>query len=326
MATMLPIGLELPGEPSVPEMMATASQAEQFGYESIWLTETRFTRDAITTTSAVATATRTARIATAVINPFTRGAVLTAITAATLDEVCAGRFVLGIGPGSPTVLERQGIRFNQPLARLRETVDIIRRLLRGESVSFSGKTMSVAEARLDFTPVRPAIPIYLGVTGPKALALAGEIADGVILNGFVSLDYTKRAIEIVRSSARASGRDPNDVEISGSIVVSVAAERKTAIDAARPLVALYLAEFPNVARESGVPTNVLNHIAAVHRREGSQAAAELVTDAIVTDLTCAGTIAEVKEGLSRRREAGVEVPIASFAQCDMLSWLGKLVQ
>jgi 5,10-methylenetetrahydromethanopterin reductase len=326
MTSILPLGLELPGEPSVPEMMAVARQAEELGYESIWLTETRFTRDAVTTASAIATATHRTRIATAVVNPFTRSAVLAAVTAATLDEVCGGRFVLGIDPGSPTVLERQGIRFNQPLTRLRETVDIIRRLLRGESVSFSGKTMSVAEARLDFTPVRPAIPIHLGVTGPKALALAGEIADGVILNGFVSLDYTKRAIEIVRTSARASGRDPNDVEISGSIVVSVAAERKTAIDAARPLVALYLAEFPNVARESGVPTNVLNHIAAVHRREGSQAAAELVTDAIVTDLTCAGTIAEVKEGLSRRREAGVEVPIASFAQCDMLSWLGKLVQ
>ena len=185
MATMLPIGLELPGEPSVPEMMATASLAEQLGYESIWLPETRFTRDAVTTTSAVATATQTARIATAVINPFTRGAVLTAVTAASLDEVCRGRFVLGIGPGSPTILERQGIRFDQPLARLRETVEVVRRLLLGEEVSFTGKTVQTTRAQLDFTPIRPTIPIYFGVTGPKALALAGEIADGVILNEFV---------------------------------------------------------------------------------------------------------------------------------------------
>ena len=146
---------------------------------------------------------------------------LTAVTAATLDEVCGGRFVLGIGPGSPTVLERQGIRFDQPLARLRETVEVVRRLLRGEEVSFTGKTMQVAGAQLDFTPMRPAIPIYFGVTGPKALALAGEIADGVILNGFVSLEYTKRAVEIVRSSARASGRDPDEIEIAASILVSV---------------------------------------------------------------------------------------------------------
>ena len=326
MSTMLPLGLELPGEPSVPEMMTTASLAEQLGYESIWLAETRFTRDAITTTAAVATATHTARIATAVINPFTRGAVLTAVTAATLDEICAGRFVLGIGPGSPTVLDRQGIRFDQPLARLRETVDVVRRLLRGEEVSFAGETMSVAGARLDFAPVRLAIPIYLGVTGPKALALAGEVADGVILNGFVSLEYTKRAIEIVRSSARATGRDPDEIEITGSIVVSVDAKKQVALDAVRPLVALYLAEFPNVARESGIPTDVVNHIAAAHFRKGSQAAAALVTDAIVTDLTCTGTIDEVQEGLTRRRSAGVTVPIASLAQSSMASRLGQLVQ
>jgi 5,10-methylenetetrahydromethanopterin reductase len=326
MTSILPLGLELPGEPSVPEMMAVARQAEELGYESIWLTETRFTRDAVTTTSALATATHSARIATAVVNPFTRNAVLAAVTAATLDEVCAGRFVLGIGPGSPTVLARQGIRFHQPLVRLRETVDIVRGLLRGEAVSFSSETMSVTEARLDFTPVRPAIPIYLGVTGPKALALAGEIADGVILNGFVSLEYTKRAIEIVRSSARASGRDPDEIEITGSVVVSVDANRQGALDVVRPLVALYLDEFPNVARESGIPSNVVDHITAVRRREGSQAAAALVTDTTVTDLTCAGTIAEVQEGLSRRREAGVELPIASFAHSSMLSWLGQLVQ
>jgi 5,10-methylenetetrahydromethanopterin reductase len=234
--------------------------------------------------------------------------------------------MLGIGPGSPTVLERQGIRFNQPLARLRETVHVVRRLLQGEEVSFAGETMSVAGARLDFAPVRSAIPIYFGVTGPKALALAGEVADGVILNEFVSLEYTKRAIEIVRASARATGRDPDEIEITSSIAVSVDANRQVALDAVRPLVALYLAEFPNVARESGIPTDTVNHIAAVHRREGSRAAAALVTDTIVADLTCTGTITEVQEGLSRRREAGVEVPIVSFAQSSMLSWLGQLVQ
>jgi alkanesulfonate monooxygenase SsuD/methylene tetrahydromethanopterin reductase-like flavin-dependent oxidoreductase (luciferase family) len=186
--------------------------------------------------------------------------------------------------------------------------------------------MQVAGAQLDFSPIRSTIPIYLGVTGPKALALAGEIADGVILNEFVSLEYTKRAIEIVRSSARASGRDPDEVEITGSILVSVDTNTKTALDAARPLAALYLAKFPNVAQESGLPADLISHIAAVYRREGAQVATELVTDAIVSDLTCAGTIVEVQEGLARRRGAGVDLPIASFAQSIMIPWLGQLVQ
>lgn len=322
---MLPIGLELPGEPAVPEMMALARQAEAAGFESIWLTETRFTRDAVTTAAAIATATQAARIATAVVNPFTRGAVLTAVTAATLDEVCGGRFVLGIGPGSPTVLERQGYRFDRPLVRLRETVDVVRRLLGGEEVSFTGSTMQITRTRLDFAPVRSDIPIYLGVTGPKALALAGEIADGVILNGFVSPAYTQRAVEIVRTSARAAGRNPDDVGITASIIVSVDADHETALDAVRPLVALYLAEFPNIARESGVADDVLSQITAVHQREGAHAAAEFVSDAIVMELTCAGTLAEVQDGLSRRRAEGVDVPIISFAQTSMVSWLRPLV-
>lgn len=305
-------------------MMALAGQADKAGFDSIWLTETRFTRDAVSTASAIATATQTARIATAVVNPYTRGAVLTAVTAATLDEVCGGRFVLGIGPGSPTVLERQGFRFEQPLVRLRETVAVVRRLLQGEEVSFTGKTLQITRARLDFTPLRAAIPVYLGVTGPKALALAGEIADGVILNGFVSPGYTRRAVEIVRSSAQAAGRDPDDVRITASIIISVDTDHATALDAVRPLVALYLAEFPNIAREAGVADDVLSLITAVHQREGANAAAKFVSDAIVTELTCAGTLTAVQEGLARRRAEGVDLPIISFAQPSMVSWLGDL--
>jgi 5,10-methylenetetrahydromethanopterin reductase len=159
------LGFEVLGEPAVPALTAIARQAEALGYDSIWLAETRFTRDAVTTAAAVAAATRRVRVATAVTNPFTRGAVLTAVTAATLDEAAGGRFILGLGPGSPTVLARQGIGFDRPLTRLRETVEVVRRLLAGEEVWFAGETLSVAGARLDFTP-RAAIPIYLGVTGP----------------------------------------------------------------------------------------------------------------------------------------------------------------
>jgi 5,10-methylenetetrahydromethanopterin reductase len=322
---MRPLGLELPGEPSVPEMAAIAQRAESLGYDSIWLTETRFTRDAVTTTGAVAAATRRVRVATAVINPFTRGAVLTAVTAATLDEAAGGRFIHGLGPGSPTVLARQGLPFARPLARLRETVGVVRRLLAGEEASFTGETLAVHGARLDFTPLRPTIPIYLGVTGPKALALAGEIADGVILNGFVSLEYTRRAVDIIRSAAQAAGRDPDAIEITASTVVSIAADARAARDAVRPLVALYLAEFPNVARESGVPAELRARIAALHQSRGSAAAATLVADDVVDALTCSGTLATVRDALERRRQAGVQVPIVSFAESGMASWLADVV-
>src|SRR5947209_19352887 len=137
------IGLELAGEPSVGEMMILARRAEDLGYESIWLTETRFTRDAVTTAAAAAAATSRVQIGTAVVNPYTRGAVLAAVTFATLDELANGRIVVGIGPGSPVILDRQGIVFDRPLVRLREYVDVMRRLLTGEAVTYRGTTIGV---------------------------------------------------------------------------------------------------------------------------------------------------------------------------------------
>jgi 5,10-methylenetetrahydromethanopterin reductase len=321
----LPIGLELAGEPSVLEMMTIARRAEALGYESVWLTETRFTRDAITTAAAVAAVTERMRIATAVINPYTRGAALTAVTTATLDELAGGRFILGIGPGSPTVLARQGIAFARPLPRLRETVDVVRRMLRGETVQIGGELDAGRGAALDFTPVRPAVPIYLGVTGPKALALAGEIADGVMLNGFVSAEYTERAVEIVRAAAETAGRGPESVEIAASIVTSIAADGARARDAIRPLIATYLANFPHIARESGVSTDLLERIGSVYRDRDPAAAASLVDDEIVDRLTCCGTIAEVRAGLARRRQAGVHLPIVGFAQSQMTEYLEDLI-
>ena len=319
------LGFEVLGEPAVPAMTAIARQTEALGYDSIWLAETRFTRDAVTTAAAVAATTRRVRVATAVTNPFTRGAVLTAVTAATLDEAAGGRFILGLGPGSPTVLARQGIGFDRPLTRLRETVEVVRRLLAGDEVWFAGESLSVAGARLDFTPPRPAIPIYLGVTGPKALALAGEIGDGVILNGFVSLTYTRRAIEIVRSAAHAAGRDPDAIEITASVTVAIDEDGDRARDAVRPLIATYLAQFPHIARESGVPAELLERIARVHSDGGPAAAAALVDDAIVAELSGAGTVDEVRAALAQRRQAGVHLPNVSLADSDMARWLGALI-
>lgn len=319
-----PIGLELAGEPSVPEMMAIARRAEALGFDSVWLTETRFTRDAISTVAAVAAVTERVRIATAVINPYTRGAALTAVTTATLDELAAGRFILGIGPGSPTVLARQGIPFERPLPRLRETVDVVRRMLRGETVHIDSELDAGRGAALDFTPIRSAVPVYLGVTGPRALALAGEIADGVMLNGFVSVAYTERAVEIVRAAARAAGRDPGSVEIGASIVTSIAANSAQARDAIRPLVATYLANFPNIARESGIAPELLERIRAVYRDRDPSAAA-LVDDEVVDRLTCSGTIDEVRASLRERRRAGVQLPIVGFAESQMTEFLEDLI-
>jgi 5,10-methylenetetrahydromethanopterin reductase len=303
------VALGLLGEPRVAGMAGLSARAEELGYDSIWLTETRFTRDAITTAAAVGLATKSVKVGTGVVNAFTRGAVLTAVTLATLDELTEGRTILGIGPGSPLVLERQGYRFDRPLKRLREYVEVIRLLLTGESVEYEGETVTVRGAKLDFAPVRKEVPIYLGVTGPRALELAGEIADGVLLNGFISAAYTRRAIERIHAGAARANRDPTEIDIASNVMVSMDQDPDRAREAARPLVTTYLATFPNIARESSVPKAVIQTIRDAFLSGHQVEAMSLVTDDMVDEVTCSGTPEECRLSIAERREAGVDMPV-----------------
>jgi 5,10-methylenetetrahydromethanopterin reductase len=297
-------------------MMHLARRAEEIGFESVWLTETRFTRDAITTAAAVAAATSSVRIGTAVTNPFTRGAVLSAVTFATLDELAQGRLLFGFGPGSPHILRRQGFGFDLPLTRMCEHIEVVRRLLSGERVSYNGKTVRVENVALDFQPFRPSIPLYLGVTGPKALDTAADIADGVILNGFVSAEYSARAIERLRRRVSEAGRDPDALEVASWLMVSVDRDAAKAKDAVRPMVATYLANFPNIARESGLPDDLLAAIGQAYAEGGVGEAAGLVGDEVVTRLSCSGSPEECRELIQARRNVGVDLPILGILGGD----------
>jgi 5,10-methylenetetrahydromethanopterin reductase len=306
-------------------MMVLAKRAEDLGFDSVWLTETRFTRDAITTAAAVAAATNRVRIGTAVTNPFTRGAVLTAVTFATLDELAEGRLIFGFGPGSPHILRRQGFGFDLPLTRMREHIDVVRRLLSGERVSYEGQTVSVDNVALDFQPIRPNIPLYLGVTGPRALECAAEIADGVILNGFVSAAYTTRAVERMRRRLADAGRDEDTFEIASWLMVSVDRDSAKAKDAVRPMVATYLANFPNIARESGLPQDLLDTIGQVYAERGVAEAAKLVADDVVTRLSCSGSPDECRALIQERRNAGATLPILGIFADDIELAMEELV-
>jgi 5,10-methylenetetrahydromethanopterin reductase len=305
-------------------MAKLSARAEELGYDSIWLTETRFTRDAITTAAAVGLATKSVKVATGVVNTFTRGAVLTAVTLATLDELTDGRAILGIGPGSPLVLERQGLEFDRPLQRLREYIEVIRRLMRGESVTYEGDTVTVRDVKLDFEPVRPEVPIYLGVTGPRALQLAGEVADGVMLNGFISTAYTRRAMERLKAGAQRARRSLDDIDVTSCVIVSIDDDSRKAKDAIRPLVATYLATFPNIAQESSVPSSELSLIRDVFSSEGPNGAVRHITDEMVDEVTCSGTPDEVRAGIAERRAAGVSVPILFIVGGDAETALSDL--
>lgn len=309
------LGLGFLGDPSVHEMARLARLAEEAGFDSIWTAETRFARDAITTATAIALATTKVRVATAVVNVYTRGAALLGVTMATLDEAANGRAILGIGPGSPLVLQPQGYAFDQPLSRLREYTAAVRAVLNGDSLR--GTHVTIDGVRLDFRPPRATIPIYFGVTGPRACRLAGEIADGVILNAFTPVDYTRRAVENVRGAAERAGRDPSQVEITGAVVVAPDRPGRPGREVVAPLVATYLTRFPNIAKESGVPEETLASYRAIAAEHGVEHLGTLLPTEIIDRLTVTGTPEQCRARIDEYRRAGLELPILFPASSEV---------
>ena len=144
-----------------------------------------------------------------VVNPFTRNPALTAMSAATLDRISGGRFLLGLGRSDSWVVQyRMGIPYRDPRASLKETVETVRALLSGSPVTSEGGQFNLANVGLATLPVQDRLPIYLAAIGPRALRLAGAVADGVLLNAYTPTTYISYAVDEVRRAARETGRDP----------------------------------------------------------------------------------------------------------------------
>ena len=167
------------------EQLELVLEAERLGYDSVWTAEA-YGSDAATILGWVAAQTSKIKIGSAIFQMPARSAAMTAMTAATLDQLSGGRMLLGIGSSGPQVSEGwHGVRFDAPLGRTREYVDIVRMALRRERVSYDGKyyTLPLPDGpgkalKLTVHPVRERIPVYLAAVGPKNLELSGEIADG----------------------------------------------------------------------------------------------------------------------------------------------------
>lgn len=311
------LGLAFLGAPRVPEMVRLARKAEASGFESLWVAETRITRDAVVPMAAIAAATGRVRLGTAILNVYTRNPVVVAITFVSLDELAPGRIVMGLGAGSPLVLAPQGQPFTRPLTRLREYVEVLRPLMRGETVTYAGETIALEGARIEdllsgdsqIASDATAVPLYLGVTGAPALELAGEAADGVLLNVCLPTDYVLRARGLIEQAARRTGRDSSAIEIGLMLVVSPDENSRRGKDRARRFIALYLSLFPNIARETGLPAEWLDRLGRTFHADGVEAAARLVDDATVDALTAAGTPAECYARIDEYRRAGVDLPV-----------------
>jgi 5,10-methylenetetrahydromethanopterin reductase len=279
--------------------------AEAAGFDSVWVAETRITRDAVTTMTALLLATRRLRVGSAAINAYTRGAALVAITWAAMEEAAPGRVVLGIGPGSYLPLVQQGYSFDRPVSRLEETVKAIRAVwTQRPPITFQGRFVQLNGLQPEVVPGSPP-PIYLCVTGPRALQLAGKVADGVVLNGFMPPAYVERARSLLDSAA--GGRFVG--EIAGALVVSLGASVAEAAARVRPILATYLVHFPHLARETGLDPDFLSTLRATAQAGGLEATFAMLPDRLVAEYALCGTAPDCRDRLEDYRRAGLQLPI-----------------
>jgi 5,10-methylenetetrahydromethanopterin reductase len=305
-------GIAFSGGVSPAETVECVKLAEELGYESAWVAEGHG-GDQFATLAACAKETSQIRLGTAITSVFVRSAPTIAMAAATLDDISQGRFILGVGSSHKVQVENEhGVAYGKPLTRVRETVAVVRALLRDGNVSYDGETVRIAGFDLWFAPRRRSLPIYVSAVFPKMLSLCGEIADGVILTRS-SLATGAAIRQPLAEGAARTGRDIDDVAVVSLLPAAVADNRAEALAALRPGLAFYAGFFPRYNRlmaEHGFAEEAAA-IAAAWARGDRNAAERAVSDAMIEASSIAGTPAQCRERLAAYRRSGIDLPILS---------------
>lgn len=293
-----------------------AKYAEEKGFEAVWQAESRLVRDAIVPMAAYAAVTDKIKVGSGVINNWTRNIGLLAATFLTLDDLAPNRIICGIGAWWDPLASNVGVNRRKPTAAMRETVEVMRRLLRMERVTFHGEFHNVKDIELDVVHGRREprqIPIMIGATGDQMMELTGEIADGVVLNYCVPPEYNDRAMELLSKGLARSGRTLDEFDRPQLIVCSVDHDRDKAVDSTRMLLCQYLAQQPHIARASGVSQEVIAEIQSIlgwpATREQIDKAKHLVPESLVERITASGTPDEARQKVAEYRRRGATCPI-----------------
>ena len=294
------------------EIVECAVLAESLGYDSVWVAEGHG-GDQFAVLGAVATQTSRVRLGTCISSVFVRSAPTIAMSAAVVDQLSGGRFILGLGSSHKVQVEPEhGVPYGKPVTRVRETAEIVRNLLRDGRVSYQGATITIENYELWFKPLRPGLPIYFSAVRPKMLGVCGEEADGVILV-FTTLDTGAEVRQHIAAGAERAGRDPGAVEVTSLLPTAAAGDPADAFDALRPGVAMYTGFFPRynrVAVDQGYGEEAAA-IAEAWGRGDHAAAIGAVSDAHVDSVCIAGSPERCRERIAAYHASGIDLPMVA---------------
>ena len=310
------VALYLQDAHSLQDGIKYAQYAEAHGFEAVWQAESRLVRDAIVPMAAFAATTTRIKIGSGVINNWTRNIGLLAATFLTLDDLAPNRIICGIGAWWDPLAANVGIERRKPMTAMRETIDVLRRLLAMENVTFDGEFHKVKGIELDVVHGRREprnVPVFIGATGMKMMEMTGEIADGVVLNYCVPPEYNDDAMEQLAAGAKRAGRSLDEIDRPQLIVCSVHNDRATAIKGAKRLLTQYLAQQPHIAKASGVSADIVGKVQSIlgwpATKEQVEEAMQFVPDEFVLKISATGTPADVRARVQQYVDRGCTCPI-----------------
>lgn len=287
--------------------------ADDLGYDSLWVTERYLHEETASMLGYLAAATSRVKLGVGVVNPFTRHPALLAMMAATLDRISEGRFILGMGRSDSFIIEgRLGMSYSRSRTRLEEALTIVREFLAKGSASHEGRIFQQPRVSLEMRPVQERLPIYMAAIGPRALKTAGALADGVLLNAYVSPGYVKYAVDIVRTSAEEAGRDPESVRIACMLVMRMTPHPEEVRSGLRQrLVRLYSeAHVGEILLETaGFDPGAAARIRQLDAEGDMNSGVGLITDDMVDSCYVIGLPDQCEERVKEYVRAGVDEPL-----------------
>ncbi|MEM4303189.1 MAG: LLM class flavin-dependent oxidoreductase [Candidatus Caldarchaeum sp.] len=314
---MIGLGLGYDADLTVRDMIPWVQEAERRGFDLVFFSETIMTlRDAITALTAFALSTQRVNLGCTQIVRLRTPLVL-AQTFASLDEISGNRMLVSLGACTESHARKNGLEHQNPAETLREYIQAVKLLLKGDTVNYSGKYIKLIDSKLSFKPPRPNLPIYVAATSKTGLQIAGELADGVLLNATTSAEYCRNALRIVRESAEKAGRNPDEIKVAGIVVSAVSNDREEALNQVRKEVAskfdplqVDFAVRPRMrVGEPYVSEEIIQKLLKSHAEGGFEKLMRDIPEDVLRGLTAVGTAEEVRQRIEEYRKAGVTLPI-----------------
>jgi F420-dependent oxidoreductase-like protein len=300
------------------DQLQVVQEAERLDYDTVWAAEA-YGSDAATVLAWLAAGTSKIKLGSAIFQMPGRSPAMTAMTAATIDELSGGRMRIGIGSSGPQVAEGwHGQSFARQLQRTREYVEVVRMALARERVEYHGETLTLPlpdgpgkPLKLMISPVQERIPIYLAAIGPKNTALAGEIADGW-LPTFFSPDHVGELRALLEEGAARSGRSLDDFDMAPNVTAYVSDDRELARNLMRPVLALYIGGmgsrkqnfYNNLVQRYGFE-QAAKEIQDLYLEGKKAEAGDAIPDELIDMVSLCGPRDFVRDRIAAFRDAGV---------------------